>query len=73
MIGYELWDIETRNLLYDFDSLEEALEAARELSHENQGRYPDGLALAYIDANAKLTWLAHSASMLELLERRPAV
>jgi len=52
MIGYGLWDTESRNLLYDFDTLDEALEAARELIEFNSGRYPQGLALAYIDADS---------------------
>ena len=37
---FELWDLETRNLLYDFDTLDEAVEVARELTALNPDIYP---------------------------------
>ena len=67
---FELWDTETRNLLYDFDSLDEALEAARQLVSLNPGVYPDKLALAEVNDDSRTTWLGISDSLRPLLERQ---
>ena len=70
---FELWDIETRNLLYDFDTLEEALQAARELTEVNQDRYPGLMALARVEDDQRVTWLARGESLGDLMHQRGAV
>jgi hypothetical protein len=69
---FELRDIETRNLLYDFDTLEEALQAARELTELNQDRYPGLMALARVEDDQRVTWLARGESLHELMRQRRA-
>jgi hypothetical protein len=67
---FELWDTETRNLLYDFDTLDEAIEAARELVVLNPGIYPDKMALARVDRvddTSKTTWLARAHDLGAML------
>jgi hypothetical protein len=70
---FELWDLETRNLLYDFDTLDEAVEAARELTALNPGHYPDNMALFRSDGENSSRWLARGEAVLELTEQRPAI
>ena len=65
---FELWDTETRNLLYDFDTLDEAIEAARQLVALNEGIYPQKLALGRVDENSRTTWLGVGESLRPLLE-----
>lgn len=65
---FELWDTETRNLLYDFDSLDEAIEAARQLVALNRHIYPAKLALARVDENSRTTWLGVGDSLDPLLQ-----
>jgi hypothetical protein len=69
---FELWDIETRNLLYDFDTLEDALEAARGLAEVNQDRYPGQMALARVENDERVTWLARGGALGELIRERRA-
>jgi hypothetical protein len=47
-ITYELWDVETGNLVERFGSEREALEAVRELLIVNGPRYLDVLALGAV-------------------------
>ena len=70
---FELWDIETRNFLYDFDTLDEAVEAVRELIDINPDWYPEKLILDQLDENHKATWIARGDALLDLLKQRPAV
>jgi hypothetical protein len=70
---FELWDLVSRNLLYDFDTLDEAVQAARELTELNPGHYPEKLALCRVDDNEKTTWLAKGDDLLAMREHRPAV
>ena len=73
-MGYELWDIDSRNFISDFDTLHQALHYARELIASYPERYPEKLALGHVeDHGAKFTWLAHGADIFALLEQRPAV
>lgn len=60
-------DTETRNLLYDFDTLDEALEAARELVVLNKHIYPGKMALAQADDDSRTTWLTSGESLWPLL------
>jgi hypothetical protein len=69
---FELWDTETRNLLYDFDTLEEAIQAARELTEVNEDRYPGHMALARVEDDQRVTWLARGAALGDLMRPRRA-
>lgn len=69
MAGYELWDTESRNLLDDFDTEAEALEAARELIELDRASYPDTLAVTRVDANGRTTTLAMGDALAELVRR----
>lgn len=68
VMHYELWDIESRNLLYDFDTLDEALDAARELASLNVGRYPAKLALAQVGDDERTSWLGSGPTLVPLLD-----
>jgi hypothetical protein len=70
---YELWDLDTRNILYDFDTVEEALQAARELTELNQGRYPELMALGRFENDNRFTWLARGDSLQALMLQHRAV
>jgi hypothetical protein len=70
---FELWDLDSRNLLYDFDTLDEAIEAARELTDLNPDRYPEKMALFRSDGDTNSKWLARGEALLQLSEQRPAV
>lgn len=61
---------ETRNLLHDFDTLDEALHAALELSRLNVGQFPEKLALAQVDDSEQTSWLGSGQSLVPLLEGR---
>ena len=63
---YELWDLVSRNLLYDFDTLYEAVEAARELTELNPTIYPDEMALFRSDEPGQSGWVAKGADLLRL-------
>lgn len=67
---FELWDVETRNLNDDFDTLDEALAATRELIQLNPDRYPEYLALAQVNDDETTTWIAKGASLAAMLEAR---
>ena len=62
---FELWDTDTRNLLYDFDTEEEALAAAWELIAVNPSIYPERMALARGNSDGTTTWLASGSSLRE--------
>jgi hypothetical protein len=64
---FKWWDTETRNLLYDFDTLDEVLEAARELVVLNEQIYPGKMALARVDGDSRTTWPAIGESLRPLL------
>ena len=68
---FELWDTETRNLLYDFDTLDEAVEAARELTALNPDIYPEKMALFRSDGDSNSKWLARGEDLLRLSEQQP--
>ena len=55
---YELWDTESRNLLYDFGTEAEALDAVRELTKLNRPSYPGALALTLVEADGRMTTVA---------------
>ncbi len=66
---YELWDLDSRNILFDFDTLEEALQAARELTEVNQDRYPGLMALGRFEDDHRFTWLARGDSLGDLMHQ----
>ena len=70
---FEIWDVVTRNLLYDFDTLEEALDAVYELAEANPEPGRVNLALGRVDENNRTTWVAMGDALLDLLKQRPAV
>jgi len=57
-VGYELWDTESRNLLDDFDTEAEALEAVRALIDLNGDACTIGLALTRVGTGGRMTTLA---------------
>lgn len=65
---YELWDTQTRNLLYDFDTEAEALDAASELIDLNGSIYPSVLALARGNDDGTTTWLAHGDALASRIQ-----
>ena len=70
---FEFWDLVSRYLLYDFDTLDEVVEAARELTALNPDIYPEKIALFRSDGDASSKWLAQGQDLLRLSEQRPAV
>ena len=56
--GYELWDVESRNLLDDFDSEADALAAVRALIALNGADATRALALTQIGADGRMTTVA---------------
>ena len=67
---FELWDLDSRNLLYDFDTLDEAVEAARELTELNPDRYPQKMALFRMDSEGTSAWIARGEPLLHLTEQQ---
>lgn len=67
---FELWDTESRNLLYDFDALDEAVAAAAELTSLNTDRYPERLALGRVDDDSRTTWIAAGSDLASLMTRQ---
>ena len=70
---FELWDTDTRNLLYDFDTEEEALDAASELIELNPTIYPERMALARGNDDDSVTWLANGAALGERIAQHRAL
>jgi len=65
---YELWDIEDRNLLYDFPNAQETREAVEELIELNPLVYPEKMALARIDDEGNSTWLGTGDQIIGALK-----
>jgi len=65
---FELWDLVSRNLLEDFETLTEAVQAAHEWTEANPTVYPEMLALARVDDEHHTTWSARGAEIFALLE-----
>ena len=66
-MAYELWDIETRNIVETFESEAKALEAARQLIAVNVSVYPDALALVFEDAHGDTAFIASGRDLSTLL------
>ena len=64
-LGYELWSTESRNLLDDFDTEAEALEAVRQLMVLNGPECAAGLALTRVDTGGRMTTLAMGDALAE--------
>ena len=67
---FELWDIETRYVHDDFDTVDEALDHARDLIQEDPERYPAYLALAQVNEDETTTWIARGDGLTQMLEAR---
>jgi hypothetical protein len=61
--GYELWDTESRNLLDDFDTEAEALEAVLELVALNGPDSAGTMALTRVHANGQMVTVAMGAEL----------
>ena len=66
--GYEIWDTQSRNLLYDFDTEVEALEAIRELVVLNGPSTTDALALVRVHTYGRSTTLAMGDTLAARLQ-----
>ena len=58
VVGFELWDTGSRNLLDDFDTEAEALEAVRDLIALNGPGCTDAVALTRVHADGRMSTLA---------------
>jgi hypothetical protein len=65
MNEYQLWDLETRNLIEEFETEGAALDAADELIVLNPPAYPAALGLVRVAENETTTWLAWGDSLAE--------
>lgn len=61
--GYELWDTTSRNLLDDFDTEAEALEAVRDLVALNGPDCTEAMALTRVHADGHMVTLAVGADV----------
>ena len=61
--GYELWDTKSRNLLDDFDTEAEALEAVLELVALNGAGCTDAMALTRVHVDGHMATLAMGADL----------
>lgn len=68
---FELWDTQTRNLIEDFGTLDEAVSTSRQLVALNQGHYPKHLALAQVNEDGSTTWLATGPALLSMFDSGP--
>jgi len=62
-MSYELWDIETRNIVETFDTEADALQATRELIALNALAYPGALALVFEDDEGETTLIARGTGL----------
>jgi hypothetical protein len=62
-MSYELWDTETRNIIDDFESEDDALKAAQDLVALNPAVYPHSLALVFEDDDGESTLIARGAGL----------
>ena len=66
---YELWDTASRNLLYDFDSEEVALDAVRQLTALNGPGTSDDLALLHVGDDGSSTTIARGSELDDYVGR----
>jgi hypothetical protein len=66
--GYELWDTESRNLLDDFDTEAEALEAVRALIALNGLHCTQALALTRVWSDGRMSTVATGDALAVLAE-----
>ncbi len=67
--GYEIWDTESRNLLDDFDTEAEAIEAVRELIAVNGAACTAALALTRVTVDGSMQTLAIGTELALRAER----
>lgn len=61
--GFELWDIESRNLLDDFDTEDEALDMVRQWIALEGASSIDALALTRVDRDGRMVTVAMGAEL----------
>jgi len=66
--GYELWDARSGNLLDDFDTEAEALQAVRALIALNGAGCTDSLALTCVGTDGRMTTLAMGSALAKRTE-----
>jgi hypothetical protein len=67
---YELWDLESGNLVGDFDTEAEALAVVEELRAENSAAYVEALALAQANDSGTRESMVQGTALATLAERR---
>jgi hypothetical protein len=68
---FEIWDAGSRNLLYEFDTLEEALDAVQELLDANPEPGRVDLVLGELNEDHRSVWQARGDELLALPKQRP--
>ena len=70
-MSYELWDIETGNLVEAFEDEASAIQAARELIAVNADVYPSMLTLLAVDERGELATVAAGNDLGNLVASAP--
>lgn len=71
--GFELWDRKTRNLVLEFDRLDEAVVALRDYVARNGAKSVDGLSLLAVSENGDISMtLSEDAQLLDLVSATAA-
>jgi len=63
-MAYELWSIETSNLLADYDTVDEALEAVSRALKEHGPDYVSTLLLGYEDKRGRSSLIAAGETLV---------
>ncbi len=66
---YELWDTASRNLLYDFDTQEEAFGAVRQLTALNGPGTTDNMAVMVVHDDGRSSTVAMGSELDEYVSR----
>jgi hypothetical protein len=71
--GFELWDRKTRNLVLEFDRLDEAVVALRDYVTRNGRDSVDGLSLVAVSDNGEVSMtLSEDEQLLDLVSAAAA-
>ncbi len=62
---YELWDVQSGNIINTYDTEEQALNVVRELLNLNGSEYAAALSLAFEDDDEATTLIAEGAKLAE--------
>jgi hypothetical protein len=66
---FELWDLESRNLVDDFADERAAAAAVGQWVSSNPSAYPRELALARVDDDGSTVWLARDGELAQWAAR----